>query len=98
MMESPSKLAVAADGNGGLYPAMYNNGILDDLKARGIDYIHTICIDNYPSSRAGPSVHGFGCNLQGWSGSLTVKKREWKEPIGMLVKLNGSMPSLSIAM
>ena len=89
MMESPSKLAVAADGNGGLYPAMYNNGILDDLKNRGVDYIHTICIDNILVRALDPAFMGLVVTSKAEVGSLTVKKRAWQEPIGMLVKLNG---------
>jgi UDP-N-acetylglucosamine/UDP-N-acetylgalactosamine diphosphorylase len=89
MMDSPNHIAVAADGNGGLYPAMYNTGILDDLTNRGVEYVHTICIDNILVKALDPAFMGLIVQSKAEVGSLVVKKREWKEPIGMLVLLNG---------
>ena len=36
ILETPTSLAVAPDGNGGIYPALVKHGILDDMKNRGI--------------------------------------------------------------
>lgn len=89
MLDAPDHIAEAADGNGGLYPAMYNTGVLDDLTKRGVDYIHTICIDNILVKALDPAFMGLVVQSQADVGSLVVKKRAWKEPIGMLVQLDG---------
>ena len=89
MLDRPDHVAVAADGNGGLYPAMYNNGVLDDLAAKGIDYVHTICIDNLLVRALDPEFIGCVITEGADVGSLTVSKRSAQEGLGMLVKLNG---------
>ena len=46
-LESKSSLAVAPDGNGGIYAALRREGVLDDLEKRGIPYVHAYCVDNW---------------------------------------------------
>ena len=89
MLETPSHLAMAADGNGGIYPAMHNKGVLDHMEANGIDYVHTICIDNSLVLGLDPAFMGFVVSQGAEVGSLVVPKRDWSEKIGMLVTKNG---------
>ena len=46
-MESKSSLAVAPDGNGGIYAALRREGVLADLEKRGIPFVHAYCVDNW---------------------------------------------------
>ena len=89
MLENPTKVAMAADGNGGIYPAMYNKGVLDHMETNNIDYVHTICIDNALVLGLDPIFMGMVVSQQSEVGSLVVPKRDWAEPIGMLVRKDG---------
>merc|ERR1719323_2622637 len=46
IMETKSKLARSPDGNGGLYWALKNKGILEDLETKDVEFLHVYCVDN----------------------------------------------------
>ncbi|KAF8753765.1 UTP--glucose-1-phosphate uridylyltransferase [Rhizoctonia solani] len=63
LLDSPSSVAVAPDGNGGLYAALRSpispetsTTVLSDLAARKIEYIHAYCVDNCLVRVADPVV------------------------------------------
>lgn len=47
ILESPSTISVAPDGNGGVYAALRYEGVLADLEKRGIKFVHVFGVDKW---------------------------------------------------
>ncbi|KAI9502647.1 UDP-N-acetylglucosamine pyrophosphorylase [Coemansia spiralis] len=89
MLEKPGKVAVAPDGNGGIYEALRLSGALDWLRKRGIEHIHSYCVDNCLVRVADPTFIGYAALRGAECGALVVPKKSWNEPVGVICLRNG---------
>ena len=59
IVETAGQVAMAPDGNGGIYPALKLSGALDDMEQRKIEYLHIFSIDNTLVLPADPVFVGY---------------------------------------
>lgn len=89
LLESKGRVAVAPDGNGGIYQALDNSNIMTDMKNRGIQHIHAYCVDNCLVKVADPVFIGFSASKNVEIATKVVRKRGATEPVGLIVLKNG---------
>ncbi|KAI1077361.1 nucleotide-diphospho-sugar transferase [Whalleya microplaca] len=101
MLESKSKVAVAPDGNGGIYKALQEAKIADpvnpgqettvlkDMERRGIQHIHAYCVDNCLAKVADPIFIGFSASKNVKIATKVVRKRNAHESVGLIIQKNG---------
>jgi UDP-N-acetylglucosamine/UDP-N-acetylgalactosamine diphosphorylase len=97
LLETPSRVAVAPDGNGGLYAATRqpldpkdpSRTVLTDLAKRNIQYVHAYCVDNCLVKIADPVFLGYCIENQADCAAKVVPKAFPTESVGV-VALRGN--------
>ncbi|CAO3595753.1 unnamed protein product [Absidia cylindrospora] len=89
ILESKSKVAIAPAGNGSIYAAIQDKGVLADLKKRGILYSHCYGVDNCLVKVADPVFLGYCVSKQTDCGVKVVGKAAPEEPVGVVCLRNG---------
>ncbi|OBZ91181.1 UDP-N-acetylhexosamine pyrophosphorylase [Choanephora cucurbitarum] len=89
ILEGKDKVAVAPDGNGGIYAAVQNKGVIASLKERGILYSHCYCVDNCLARVADPVFLGYSISKGTDCGVKVVSKTAPEEPVGVVCVRDG---------
>ena len=79
----------AADGHGGIFEAMFRNGVLADMKEKGIEWIFVGGVDNPLVKMADPLFIGFAASNNYMAASKTLAKAYPEEKVGVFCKKNG---------
>lgn len=94
LLETKSRVAVAPDGNGGLYAALRSplsstdktRTVLSDLDARKVLYVHAYCVDNCLVRVADPVFVGYGISKQADCAAKVVPKAHPDEAVGVVAR------------
>lgn len=88
ILETPSRIAIAPDGNGGLYAALRSgpNSVINDLEKRKIQYVHAYCVDNCLVRVADPTFLGYCIHKQSDCAAKVVPKAYATENVGVIAR------------
>lgn len=78
-----------ANGHGGVYEALVENGVLDEMKKDGIEWIFICGVDNVLVKIIDPILLGFSALNNYKITSVSCIKAEPQEKVGVLCKKNG---------
>lgn len=86
IMETPSQVAKAPDGNGGIYSALKVSKSLEDMARRGIKYIDVFGVDNALVRVADPLFLGYTIEKGFPCAAKVVKKAFPQERVGVFAR------------
>ncbi len=78
----------AADGHGGIFEAMVANGVLKELKEKGVEWIFTCAVDNPLAKLVDPLLVGYSISNDFKISTASVVKTCPEEHVGVLCKRN----------
>ena len=91
IIESPSSLSLAPDGNGGIYNALRTTGAMEDIQRRGLMHLHAYGIDNVLTKSIDPAFIGMCIRDGADCGNKVVQRLNKDEKVGVTVLRNGKM-------
>lgn len=91
IMDKNGLIKVASDGNGGIFYSMAKNGIIDDIKSKGIEWVFIGSVDNLLVKYVDTLLLGIAIKNQVKIATRTVIKDNPYEKVGVLCKKNGKV-------
>jgi len=89
IMASKHEISRAPDGNGGLYRALRNDGILADMGRRGVEFVQLYCVDNILVRVGDPVFTGYCISKKAECANKVVPKGFPEESVGITCLVDG---------
>ena len=89
LINEENMIKQAPDGHGGVFEAMRKNGIIYDMKEKGIEYIFISGVDNILAKFVDPVFIGMQVALEKLTASKSVVKAYAEEKVGVFCKRDG---------
>lgn len=84
ILENKHKVSMSPDGNGGLYKALRDRKILEEMERRGVEYVHAFSIDNILVKVGDPAFLGYCYEQESDCAVKVIEKTVPEEPIGVV--------------
>lgn len=84
-------IQLASDGNGGIFYSMKKNGIIEDMKKRGIEWVFIGSVDNLLIKYVDTLLLGLAIENGSKVATRTIIKNSPYENVGILCKKNGKV-------
>lgn len=88
IMESKYQMALSPNGNGGIFDALVQHGILANMKQRGLKHCHIYGVDNVLVKVADPTLIGFASDKNIQCVNKVVLKEDPSEKVGVMAVKN----------
>jgi UDP-N-acetylglucosamine/UDP-N-acetylgalactosamine diphosphorylase len=89
LMADKASLSTSPDGHGGMLAALAKAGLLDEMKRRGIEFLHYHQVDNPTAIVCDPVFLGFHAEREAEMSIKVVAKRSAGERMGVAVDVDG---------
>lgn len=89
LLESPHSLALAPDGHGGLLRALAANGVMQDMRDRGLERLFYMQVDNPLVALGEPLFLGWHLLTDSELSTQVVAKQAPEERLGNVVQVDG---------
>jgi UDP-N-acetylglucosamine/UDP-N-acetylgalactosamine diphosphorylase len=89
LLADKGSLSTSPDGHGGMLAALAKAGLLDEMKNRGIEFLHYHQVDNPTAIVCDPAFLGFHAERGAEMSIKVVSKRSASERMGMAVDVDG---------
>ena len=89
LIDTNFKVKEASDGNGGVFVALRNSKMIEDMKQHNIKWVYVCGVDNIMANMADEVLLGLAIKNNVQSASKSVKKAYPEEKVGIFCKKNG---------
>lgn len=89
LLDKDFSIKVASDGNGSIYKAMKQDGVIEDMEKRGVKWIFIGSVDNALLNMVDPVLLGLAIHEGNQIASKSIPKKDPTERVGVFCKVNG---------